>query len=70
MLKMNFASTATKTNQEYFKVKGMPISHFNLFINYTLEGSQTAKKILISPRKKVKGDTVDLKLSQTSFVYK
>ena len=72
MLKWNFSSTGPKIHQKHFSIKATPIltlqpMHYWL----TLEGSQTVNNVFSVPRWGSEGhDTVDLKLSQTSFLYK
>ena len=49
----------------------MPIWHFNSFINDPLwKAARRQAMFLAHPSEQVNGDIVDLKLSQTSFLYK
>ena len=71
VLKWNFASPVTKIHQEHFKIKAMPMQHFNSLINDPLWKAARRQTRFLAPRsEKVKGDIVDLKLSKTSFFYK
>ena len=60
-----------KIHQKHFKIKATPIWHFNSFINDSLSKATTRRrKFLALPNEHVKGDTVNLRLSQTSFLFK
>ena len=60
-----------KIHQKHFKIKATPIWHFNPFINNSPSKATTRRrKLLAHPNEHVKGDTVNLRLSQTSFLFK